>query len=306
MVALRCCLLLLLCLPASFACAQPLRIGLGLQGVAYLGDLTETGTVPQRVHAGFGLSLEKVMPRPWGFSFHAGAGSFTEQWDDPANSPATRFVQTTFGWGEFRAHYRPWPEAALQPFVSVGAGLLAFQPKNIDGLVYDDTTFNGLVPQLPMVIGGRYQVTPLIGLELSYVWRFTPTDFLDNIGPGGPRAGFDALHTLSLAVQIDLAGEEPEAALPVAETAPPASQPEPLSNDQATNPSDETLYNRTAAMKSIEEGIFLYYTTKSGDTFESLGRRFRVPPDILRELNYFPGEQLVKGSYLRIPHIPAP
>ncbi len=304
MVALRCCLLLLLCLSAALTQAQPLRIGLGLQGVAYLGDLTEPGTLPKRVNTGFGLSLEKVLPRPIGFSFHAGAGSFTEQWDEPGNAPGTRFVQTTFGWGEFRAHYRPWPEASLQPFVSAGAGLLAFQPKNIDGFVYNDTAFNGLVPQLPMVIGGRFQVTPLIGLELSYIWRFTPTDFLDNIGPGGPRSGFDALHTLSLAVQVNLAPPEE-----VAEHVPaplPAEPAQPISSEEATIQGDETLYNRPAALQSMEEGIFLYYEAKAGDTFEGLAKRFRVPPDLLRELNYFPGEQLTKGAYLRIPHVPAP
>ena len=175
---------MLLILPVALLAqggTSDLRVGIGLSGITYLGDLSEQGYGLRRVSAGAEISLEKLKPQPLGVSFHAGFGQFTEQWDNLDNQPGTRFVQTPFLHGDLRVHVRPWREGVVQPYLSLGAGLLSFTPKDKDGIPLEEGNYNTIIPQLPSSAGLRSQLNPMIGFDLSYTWRFTPTDFLDNI-----------------------------------------------------------------------------------------------------------------------------
>lgn len=288
------------------------RIGFSLNGFAYLGDLNEPGVGIVRVSAGGEISIEAVKPRPLGVSFHGGFGQFTEQWDNPDGQPGTRFVQTPFLHGDFRVHARAFQSKAFQPYVSVGAGILSFTPKDVDGFPLEEGNYNTMIPQLPGSAGMRWQVNPMIGFDLSYSWRFTPTDFLDNIGSEGSRSGFDALHALNLGISFDLGTGLPNDELSrpsvVDNSGTPLADNQTISETEATEDSvasiNEEDYDRAAALNSIEDDIFLYYQSKSGETLEELAKRFRVPPDILRDINILQeGTKLKKGTYLKIPHV---
>lgn len=313
----------LFCLIPSLLYAQEdrvTRVGFALNGIAYLGDLNEPGLGLRRVSAGGELSIESWKPSVFGVSFHAGFGQFTEQWDNPDNQPGTRFVQTPYLHGDFRVHARALPQKAFQPFASVGGGLLSFTPKDVDGFPLEEGNYNTIIPQFPFTAGARWEVNQMIGFELSYTWRFTPTDFLDNIGSEGSRSGFDAIHAINLGLTIDLGEDLPDDPnhRPGPESTPnpvPIAQElmeEPVVEDQVPNIQEETIvneeeYDRDAALRSIEEELFLYYETKSGETIEGLAKRFRVPPDILYDLNILhPDQKLKKGTYLKIPHVSEP
>ncbi len=290
-----------------------LRVGLSLNGITYLGDLSEPGFGIWRVNAGGELSLERVRDQWLGMSFHAGFGQFTEQWDQPDNQPGTRFVQTPFLHGDFRLHARA-PQGVVQPYASLGAGLLSFSPRDRDGIPLGEGTYNTIIPQLPVSAGLRWQINRSIGFDLCYTWRFTPSDFLDNIGEEGGRSGFDALHAINIGLQFDLFEGEKEGMFQVAtdtlavdsvqvadETADADS---PATQELTTSEYDESDYDRKQALESVEAEIFLYYETKSGETLDELALRFRVPPDLLRELNFLPQQtRLKRGTYVRIPHV---
>lgn len=291
------------------------RIGFSLNGFAYLGDLNEPGVGIIRVSSGGEISLESVKAHPFGVSFHGGFGQFTEQWDSPDGQPGTRFVQTPFLHGDFRVHARAFQTKSFQPYVSVGAGLLSFTPKDVDGFPLEEGNYNTMIPQLPGSAGLRWQVNPMIGFDLSYTWRFTPTDFLDNIGSEGSRSGFDALYAVNLGISFDLGTGLPnqELSRPVVvdTSAAPVAQMQTISEEEATDEAmdaiNEEEYDRAAALKSVEEDLFLYYETKSGEELEDLAKRFRVPPDLLRDINILrEGAKLKKGTYLKIPHVNQP
>lgn len=290
------------------------RIGFSLNGFAYLGDLNEPGVGIVRVSAGGEISIEAVKPRPLGVSFHGGFGQFTEQWDNPDGQPGTRFVQTPFLHGDFRVHARAFQTKAFQPYLSVGAGILSFTPKDVDGFPLEEGNYNTMIPQLPGSAGLRWQVNPMIGFDLSYTWRFTPTDFLDNIGSEGSRSGFDALHAVNLGISFDLGSGLPNEELSrpsvvdTTGTSMPSPENQTISETEATEDGAATIYeedyDRAAALNSIEDDVFLYYQSKSGETLEELAKRFRVPPDILRDINILQeGTELKKGTYLKIPHV---
>lgn len=288
------------------------RIGFSLNGFAYLGDLNEPGVGIIRVSSGGEISIEAIKSRPFGVSFHGGFGQFTEQWDNPDGQPGTRFVQTPFLHGDFRVHARAFQTKSFQPYVSVGAGILSFTPKDVDGFPLEEGNYNTMIPQLPGSAGLRWQVNPMIGFDLSYTWRFTPTDYLDNIGSEGSRSGFDALHAVNLGISFDLGtglpNEELSRPTVVDTSEAPLAEVQTISETEATEEGTASIneedYDRAAALKSMEEELYLYYQTKSGESLEELAKRFRVPPDILRDVNILQeGATLKKGTYLKIPHV---
>lgn len=283
------------------------RVGFSLNGITYLGDLSEPGLGLRRVSAGGELSLEAWKPSAVGVSFHGGFGQFTEQWDNPDNQPGTRFVQTPYLHGDFRVHARAGVNSTIQPSLSVGAGLLSFTPKGVDGFPLEEGEYNTIIPQFPMSAGLRWEINQTVGFEFSYTWRFTPTDFLDNIGAEGSRSGFDALHAANLGLTIDLGNGRP-GPVQVDETEPLTQKSGEDLSESADSPeevsSDELRYDRAAALRSIEDDVFLYYESKAGETIEALAQRFHVPPDILCEVNILSCDQaLKKGTYLKIPHV---
>jgi hypothetical protein len=192
----------------------PLQVGFGLTGIAYVGDLTNTTTQFQRINPGGNLSLQLVTPRILDLQVNAGFGKFSEQVDDGGGvvEPANSFVETSFFYGDLRVKLRFRHRKQIQPYLSTGAGLLVFSPRDVNGKFLTRNTstrnenekYNTAVPQLPVVAGCQMILNETLMLSMDYTYRFTPTDYLDNIGQLGPRKGFDVLHAIQISLYFTL------------------------------------------------------------------------------------------------------
>jgi len=189
--------------------------------VAYLGDYFERNSRLLRIYPGFNFQLERYGPQPLRVQLNGGYGQFADQYDQPLPTtnqtglPVT-FVQTTFLYGDLRLIWRPWPTASVQPYASLGAGLIFFRPTDRDGRPLIDRNasrpgeedYNAIIPQLPVSLGARMAIAPQLSAGVGYTFRFVPSDYLDNLGVAGPRAGFDATHHLTLFMTFQLGIEE--------------------------------------------------------------------------------------------------
>ncbi|MEZ4825897.1 MAG: outer membrane beta-barrel protein [Bacteroidia bacterium] len=192
---------------------KPIQIGLGLTGIAYTGDLSSTSTQFQRVHPGGNFSLQRAGASLFDLQFNTGFGRFTEQTEAQTNTQANTFVETQFVYGDLRIRFRPLAGKKIHPYISAGAGVLVFSPRDQYGkfLIRNGGTrtdteekYNTAVPQLPLSGGVHMKINDLAAVSLDYTYRFTPTDYLDNISQLGKRRGFDALHALQLSVYFIL------------------------------------------------------------------------------------------------------
>ncbi|MCB0837638.1 MAG: outer membrane beta-barrel protein [Bacteroidetes bacterium] len=192
----------------------PLQVGFGLSGVAYVGDLTNSTTRFQRVNPGANLSLQLATPRLLDLQVNGGFGKFSEQVDDGGGvlEPANSFVETQFFYGDLRLKLRFLKEKNIQPYLSAGAGIIVFAPRDVNGkhLTRNQSTrneeekYNTAIPQLPVVVGWQMILNQTLMVSMDYTYRFTPTDYLDNIGQLGPRKGFDVLHALQISLYFTL------------------------------------------------------------------------------------------------------
>ena len=195
------------------ATKYPLQVGMGLSGIAYTGDLNNN-TQLQRVNPGGNLSLQVASQRLLDVQFNAGFGQFTEQVDDAGGilEPANSFVETNFFYGDLRVKLRFFAKKQIQPYLSAGAGLIVFSPRDVNGkfLERNENTrnegerYNTAIPQLPIVGGFQLKVNKTIMTSVDYTYRFTPTDYLDNIGQLGSKKGFDVLHAIQISVYFTL------------------------------------------------------------------------------------------------------
>ncbi|MEZ4772141.1 MAG: outer membrane beta-barrel protein [Bacteroidia bacterium] len=194
--------------------ANPLQIGFGLSGIAYVGDLSSTATQFQRVHPGGNLSLQRASTNALDLQANGGFGNFVEQTESSTSTQINTFVDTRFVYGDLRIRYRFMVHKKFQPYLSAGAGVLVFSPRDQEGkfLIRNKGTrkdseekYNTAVPQLPVVGGIYMKINQIAGLSFDYTYRFTPTDYLDNISQLGKRRGFDALHALQLSVYFIMA-----------------------------------------------------------------------------------------------------
>jgi hypothetical protein len=199
--------LALLCCGLSLS-AQPyapegLRVGLGFTAGGYLGDLTEAGFV--RVYPGFNFSLHREGVGWVQAQFIAGFGKFAEQLDDAPVGAATSFFETQYFHGDLRLRFRFWPQGRWQPYAGLGAGVLYFIPRDASGDPVNppagspEPRFNTVVPQLPATAGLQLQLNDYLSGSFDYTFRYTPTDYLDNLSEGG----FDALHSLVLSLYLN-------------------------------------------------------------------------------------------------------
>ncbi len=201
----------------SLASDRFFQFGLGLTGFSYLGDFSNDLSDIYRIHPGGNLSLQTVTQSPIQFQANIGIGSFAEQIDQ--NSPIldsdaaiNKFVETAFYYGDFRLKYRFFHKRVLQPYLSAGAGILVFSPKDESGkeLVRKPETrapgetYNTTIPQLPATIGLQARISPLVSVSIDYTYRLTPSDYLDNVGEWGSQSGDDALHNIQASLYFSL------------------------------------------------------------------------------------------------------
>ncbi len=191
-------------------------IGVGLAGHQYLGDFTEPGYF--RAYPGLNISVETGNRHPFDAILHVGFGRFAEQFDTVLINSGNdnNFVETLFYYGDLRLRFRPFVFTKVQPFISIGAGLMLFSPRDADGFPLvpngnnnTSATFNTIIPQLPGSAGVLFRLNDRFKLSASYTYRFTPSDYLDNFQVEELNTGFDALHSVMLVLHISL-GTLPE------------------------------------------------------------------------------------------------
>ncbi|MEM6263175.1 MAG: LysM peptidoglycan-binding domain-containing protein [Bacteroidota bacterium] len=199
---------------------KALQIGLGMGGNVYVGDLSDASTFLHRVYPGGNISLQADGNRRIRGQVNAGFGTIAEQFDEeipptPDGLFPVQFIETSFFYLDGRLRFFPLPQSRFQPFVGAGAGFLIFSPKDEEGKFLsgafltrpEGEEYPTTIPQLPLSLGIRTNLNSLLGMELEYVFRVLPTDYLDNTGQLGTRSGNDQLHTLQFGLFVNLRGK---------------------------------------------------------------------------------------------------
>ncbi len=225
--------------------APPLRFGLGYTGNAYRGDLTAESGSLWRAEPGANLSVDANRGKKLGVQLNLGFGGFTEQADEPLSVAPddiqpNAFVRTSFTYTDIRLQYRLFPDHIWTPYLSAGAGLFSFQPRDAEGNFLGENLFSRLpeeeyltlIASVPLSAGLEWKLNRSLALGAEYTFRYTGSDYLDNIGKLGPAAGPDQLHALQLKMLLSV-GQRPPAPEPGAfEPAPVQSveevAPQPL------------------------------------------------------------------------------
>lgn len=300
-----------------------LKLGLGLHGIAYRGDLSDPAEPLPRIYPGGNLSIQIEGPSRLKGQLNAGFGKFAEQYDvflpaSQANIEPNRFVETSFFYGDLRLKYRFPLSKRFHPFLTAGAGVLAFSPhneagRNLQGLPNTrepDESYSTVIPQIPLGIGTQAIINGSVSMSLEYLFRITPSDYLDNVGRLGTHRGNDYLQGLQLTLYITLnppppipPAEAPEPTLPpVATDLPPAptSPVDTLSETEPTVPVQEIGWEELEE-QAIEEGRFVYYKVKKGESLADIALRYKVRTTTLIELNYLSSSSVIKGQPLKIP-----
>lgn len=221
----------------------PLRIGLGYTGTAYRGDLTTESTALWRAEPGANFSVDLNNQKRIRPQLNIGFGRFTEQADEPLPVPPegitpNEFVRTSFFYADLRFQYRILLGKKVNPYVSAGAGLFSFQPRDAAGNFLGENIFSRLpeeeyltlIGSFPLSVGAEIPINNSIGLGLEYTYRVTGSDYLDNISQLGTASGNDQLHTAQIKLFLTLGqkvqGPPAEAFEIPAEPAVPEIQPE--------------------------------------------------------------------------------
>lgn len=190
---------------------KPLKLGLGLMGASYIGDLTTNGQALHRFHPGVSISLQFDSEKLIAPQLNTGFGKFVAQDRDLEGSngavPNT-FVETPFFFVDFRLRARFLRESAFNPYFSLGVGLMGYTPKDQDGNNLLDNigtraegeTYGSITAGFPLSLGFEVQLSPLMGLGLEYTYRLTTSDYLDNISQLGQRDGNDKVQSLLLSI----------------------------------------------------------------------------------------------------------
>lgn len=311
-----------------------LKLGIGLTGNAYIGDLTEAQT-QRRFYPGSNLSIQFHNQKALRWQVNGGFGRFLEQVDQttrPANLPEqvvpNRFVETSFFYGDFRLQYFLFPKARVQGYLSPGFGFMFFNPKDQEGnfLVenffsrLENESYNTLIYQIPFSVGVQARVNAFVSLGISYTYRWTPSDYLDNLGQLGIREGNDALQQVQASVYINLRDARWETYDP-AQGELPEEGPIVLEQTaeevwhwaaywEAFPEKTEGAYNRVSWVEgrdpdqgsSFSPTQFIY--RPQGTNLSNLARELDISLFRLQDINQLVGEALPQAAYLRIPNKP--
>lgn len=196
------------------------KIGIGITGNTYIGDLTDNFMKMNRFYPGVNFSLQTHgKPRKrLQMQLNVGAGSFTEQFDSariasvpiPITIKPNTFVYTPFYYGDVRFRVKLFPKSFVTPFVGTGAGLILFSPQDADKnqLVEAPKTrpkgeeFSTSSFYIPAVTGLDFRINQMLGISLDYNLKYTFTDYLDNWGQLGTRSSKDMLQSFQMTVYI--------------------------------------------------------------------------------------------------------
>lgn len=214
-------LLLLIGLSAQAQTEQkPLRLGIGLFGASYSGDLTENGDALHRFHPGVNISLQFASPKLISPQLNTGFGRFvTQDRDIPAveGIQPNTFVDTRFFYVDFRLKARFLRQSWFHPYASLGIGLLGYTPRDQDGnnlldnisTRQDGETYGTITASFPMSLGMEFELSHLLMVGLEYTYRPTGSDYLDNISALGQASGKDKLQAILLSLYFTFDPDRP-------------------------------------------------------------------------------------------------
>lgn len=192
-----------------------LMVGVGANGSFYTGDLQSSGNL-QRVYPGGQLSIQSVKKSWFRISAEAGFGKYAAQGSVagvPADVQPEGFVLAPYVFVDLKANFILLRNHTVEPYMAIGAGVFHFNPQDAlgDPLVENpitrmpEETYNTSIFSLPLSAGMRFRIHKYMALGAEYSYRLTPTDYLDNVGLLGKRAGADRLQALSLSMYFFLA-----------------------------------------------------------------------------------------------------
>lgn len=198
-------------LPAQTTEQKPLKLGVGLLGASYVGDLNTNGQALHRFYPGLSVSLQFDSQKLVAPQLNTGFGKFVAQDRELAGAEGVQpntYVETPFFFVDFRLRARFLRETAFNPYFSLGIGLLGYTPKDQDGNNLLDNfstraeseTYGSITAGFPFSLGFEVQLSPLVGLGLEYTYRLTTSDYLDNISQFGLREGKDRIQSLLMSV----------------------------------------------------------------------------------------------------------
>lgn len=200
---------------AQDAPQKPLRVGMGLLGAAYSGDLAQGEEAFTRFYPGIGVSLQFVNEKLISPQLNTGFGKFVAQDRDLAAVEGVQpntFVATNFFFVDFRLRARFLREKAVVPYLSAGIGLLGYTPKDMNGNNLVDNVgtraegeiFGSLTAGFPLSLGTEIYLNHLLSVGMEYTFRPTGSDYLDNVGMLGTKAGKDKIHSVLLSMYFTI------------------------------------------------------------------------------------------------------
>lgn len=206
----------------------PLQIGIGLSANAYSGDLNYRDNTPVRAYPGINFSLQFENKKPLSFQLNSGFARFTEQKDllaleGQGEYQPNIFVQTGFFYLDARLRYFFYHKRKIRPFLGAGVGFLSFNPEDQEGdflaeniftRLPEEESYLTLVAQFPLQAGIQIRIKSTVSINLSANYRYTASDYLDNVGLFGAKPGKDALLSAQAELVFTLTGNEKPAEAP--------------------------------------------------------------------------------------------
>lgn len=194
-----------------------LQLGVRLQGLSYLGDLTVAGERFHRFNPGANFSMQFSNHKRLQLQLNSGFARFTAQQVSSLsdNSPAVShntFVETQLFYSDLRLRWNLIRHRPIKPYVAVGAGLMFFTPKDKLGNNLgenrlsraDNEDYSTVAGNIPLAVGVEYAFNKKVSLSAEYTFHAVQSDYLDNVGTLGAQQGNDKLHAFQLGVSFTL------------------------------------------------------------------------------------------------------
>jgi hypothetical protein len=229
---------------------SPLKVGLGLTGLTYRGDLTINEEDYLRMYPGGNMFLQFANQKAFRLRLNAGFGKLVEQVDRPSlqweSSRVTNsYFETSIFYLDLRLMRYFLRKQAVQPYIGIGPGIFFFNPKDQYGNFLIDNIFTResgedfltTVFVFPVTGGISLRLNKSLDISADYTFRLNMTDYVDNIGMLGEQSGRDQVHAFQVAVGFSL-GERMIIKEKTENPEPPKEEPEVALEDFSLTPKD--------------------------------------------------------------------
>lgn len=187
-----------------------LLFGGGFEAVRYSGDLTSGKASWERFSAVFKLSFQLENYKLLSPYLQFGIGAFTAQSPEQAGKGPNNYVYTKFQYISVGPKIRLLRWKRIYPYVIPNLGILFFDPldQNLNSLVNQQQTrapgeeYNTSAFLFPLLLGVHFRLHEHLHLSLQYQFYGVTTDYLDNIGELGAKAGNDHLSGICVTFYI--------------------------------------------------------------------------------------------------------